>query len=644
MQFLDFIKLPDQDKVILVEVKAGKEIQGLSWTATGGGSHWCDFTDGEIVAVSELDNTDDTTTDYAKVASIASCDSTTSSFYFDYSNQRLYVHTSGDDAPDTQDAGDDKYCMIAYSWLCITNQQDEETPTIYTPQDASNPVYYLPYLDPTQTHSLLQQVKDFYTGIVPWYRATLKFLNDGWFYEAFESWIWHNKEIEAKLGAKGSAYSDFEVIIKGRVRNPSTSDEGAALEVRDARVGELKQLPIASYFKSATGYPNLEDEADGWAQPVLFGKKSGITPVCINTTTWIYKVNYYAQEAIDAVYRDGELLTLTTDYTVNGDKNEFTLLEDPGEALITCDARGVKCDKDTDTYSENVVDFLWFALETMNSIPVSRLDDAAFDSLKSSRSQRLAWYMNESISTFNFIRLLQQTSLFQFIPLPNGKYTVKFYESGVPAGTPELEDKDYAFLKIFYSTSAIYGKTVVKYDRNPTTGEWKKEEYSDDEISFRHGDERTITIESALRLREEAESLTDMYRQMATLYEKRVKGKISPEGVSVLPTEKIEFTKSMVSSTGESITVLDEEVYRILELRKDFKTMKTEVVGVKDEIGSSHANAAHTNLAHVNSYTDSIHSDAHTDNAHQNALHANYTPHSDTHGNWYSDHTDDPQP
>jgi hypothetical protein len=92
-------------------------------------------------------------------------------------------------------------------------------------------------------------------------------------------------------------------------------------------------IPRNKYKKA--NYPNLEDRADGIPIPELWGLKTGITPVCIDTTFLKYKYANRAAHALNAVRADDTLLVAGTDYTSDLANAEFTILGSPFLAAST---------------------------------------------------------------------------------------------------------------------------------------------------------------------------------------------------------------------------------------------------------------------------------------------------------------------
>lgn len=601
MTFADFIKLPDYERLYTVEIKAGYECEYDTWVATGSGSYYMAFSPaakGEVVEVEENG------VQLAKVATIATCDSTASSFCYDFQDGRLYIHTSTGVSPAHTTGGLYDFVMMASFWVLITSYQSTDNPTIYTPNPsggsdaATQPAYYLPYLDESSIPNLSQSVGEYYVGSLNIQFGQLKFINDGWWYKQSDDWNWHNRDIYVRIGARGSAYSDLLVVFFGKTRNPRYSDSGTIIETVDQRVSAFRELPIQKFWVS--NYAHLEEGAEGQPIPALFGQVAGIRPFCIDTTAHKYKVSdavfggvAFGIEAITAVYKDKTTtLTLTTDYTVDLANGEFTLTADPGTSVITCDAKGLKCDVNwaasplaytsAKVYSENVADILFFVLVTLNQIPVSQIDGVSFADLNGSRSTALAWYLNEAMPTIDFNRMLQSSAVYQLVPLTTNKYGAFRYVGGALGTEPVIRSEDLLDLSIVYVTDAVFYQVRLRYGRVPSTGEWLAVESNAAAIKNRYKENETLVINSAIRIKAEAQNTSDFFLSLVQSPVKRIEGTIPPVGLSLKPTDKIIVSKSIIDAAGESVAVLTSEMFRVFELRKNIAKSTADIVAIQD--------------------------------------------------------------
>jgi hypothetical protein len=638
---------PDIGRVFIVEVHAGREIEGESWVDSSGAWSipFSSFTYGEVDAVEEgaVKGGVYALISYTPTASIGACQSTASSFYFDFNNQTLYIHTSGNNSPATQTGGIYDYCIIARFNVCFTNRQPKDNRVIYSPKSVANPtlslheVYYLPYLNDESFPTITQGVGDYYIGDLQIQFGSLTFVNDGWLYWAFESIIWHNASVYVKVAEEGSPYSDFETLFIGIVRNPTINDEQAEFEVTDSRVNELRDIPLTTFDPLLPEYQYTEESSYGSPIPIPFGTCKGIIAVQSNQSIYKYKISAYPIEEVTNVYRGGVLLT-PSDYSVNLTDATITLVNNINDLVVTCDVKGVKCSS-SGTWSELFGDGVFFILNTLNSIPYENIDISSLLALNAARTAKMGFYLDSSMPALDLIRIFQQSAVFHCIPRMDGVWTFKYYTSAME-GAVRVYKEDLEKLGLKYSTDGTYHTVILNYDKNCGTGELKKVTVFDDKVKYRYKEKGVLTVETALYDPTEATLLATFYLAMVKVPPKSVEGIMGMDGFNLLPSDKIIISKTIKDSNGNDITVLADAVYRVLEFQKNLAPASTGFSGVDDSqsYGNYHADTAYQD-SHEAVYTD-ISSVEHADADHGDVAHAD-VDHGDAYTDNYSDyHTD----
>jgi hypothetical protein len=488
--------------------------------------------------------------------------------------------------------------------------------------------------------SVQQSVGDFYVGDVALSAGELKYGNDGGWYTALDAYIWHLKEFWLKIGSIDSTYAELGTIFWGRTTRPSVTDEAVTFQLTDARDGLFGSIPTAIY--DLTTYPDMDPNAVGMAIPILFGELDNLTPVCIDTVLFKYKImGYEAMEAIPAVYKAGITLTLTTDYTVNLALGEFTLVADPGDSVITCKAKGAKCSIEGGTYSALGADILFHVLTVLNSSPVpkSMINLRSFLDLRTFRTQALAAYLTEQTAVTDFIRMLQNSNVFHLIPLLNGTFGAFRYAVGVTGAETRINQLDMASFTLSYDTAPVRKTVVVKYGQDPGTGNWLAISATDPNIGLRYDQAEILEIETLLTSASDAAILAAFFLRLIRSPEKRVAGSVPALLLGHRPAEKIVISKVIRDGEGVNQTVLAAEVYRALTLVKNAGPATVDVEAVLD---IQTTGAIHSDVTHVDTHTDTGTSIPHTDVAHDDSGHADShanVAYVDTHGNVsYHDH------
>lgn len=668
----------DWEKVILTEIQPGFQLNSSAWAPVPGeDSYSLPLSFNEIVDL-KVDGESLT-----KKTSVADVNANPGSWYQDFWGETIYVHLSDGSDPGGYISGPvyDHY-VIAYFWLGFCNGQHAGDDCIdFTPTGCAFPIYYEPWLNEDSISELSASVADHYSSAMEVQFGSIALTNSAWWYAYRHTYLWNNKNVRVKVGSKGDTYSDFETIFVGKVRGLRITDENATFDLVDTRVGALRTLPVSRY--STDDYANLDEDAVDRPIQILFGQVENITPVCIDTVNFKYKISQtvfdgttYALQAIDAVYKAGTQLILAVDYTVDLNNGEFTLLADPGDADITCDAKGIKdgfnmaTGASNGTYSENVADHLFFILHVLNEIPVANIDLTSFDELKTARTQKVVLYLDADMSTLDVNRLFQQSTIYHFLPLLNGTFAARYYRRGVPTGTLELHYYDYDGFTMFDQPENVFRDIVIRYDKDPTTGIFKSVSASTDEVEWEHDERQQIEIDTALRDTSEAEAVRAFYITLLNAPADKLETAISLVGRNLLPTDKLVVSRTIESDAGQQ-SVLAEEIYVILETRKDLTGGKVTVVMQRDnqlsifavhadsphsDDHADHTDATHSDAAHADSHTDSYantHADTHGDVPHEDqyAEHEDHKdgpyhedqqpyddiPHTDTHSDSHSD-------
>jgi len=651
----------DWRKVVLAEIMAAQELNTFTWTEMpGGGAFYTAIDAHEVLEVMANG------VDLTLVADDSAVLATPSSWYQDFANQIIYVHLADDSDPGANISGPIYYnSVVIYFPLCFSNGQFEGADCLdFVPEDCVHPVFYEPWLKEDSIDALSAVLADHFETALEIQFGSLSFLNTGWWYTYRHIYLWNNRDVKIKMGERGDAYANFETIFVGKVRGPSINDEAASFELVDSRVGVLYSIPTHRF--SFTDYPNMDEDAVDRPIPILFGQKTDITPVCIDAGSsgdlFTYKVSdtiwnsvTYPLESIYRVYKGGIQLILNTDYTTDLNNGEFTLLADPLDEIITCDAKGI-CDgfnmltgAATGVYSENVADHLFFIFHVLNEIPVVQIDLESFWDLQNARTQKIAWYLDTDMPTMDVNRMFQQSSVYHFLPLQDGTFAARYYRRLVPTGTLNLQYYDLADFNIYDQADNVYHGIIIKYDKDPTTGLWKTASATTDEVNWHYSEKQTFEIETALRDSTEAAAVCTFYSTLLNAPADKLEVSISMVGRDLIPSEKLIITRSVEAESG-TIPILSDDVYVILETHKDFASGTVGIVAQLDTQLAIYP--VYSDLPHGDSYTD------HTDSVHADSAHsdAGYDDHSDypdiSHGDVlhedvayvdtppYDDHTD----
>lgn len=485
---------------------------------------------------------------------------------------------------------------------------------------------YKGMFNPRGSGGIQQGVADYHTGSLEKQSVSLSFLNaGGYFWEKLEDFIWYNKDCSIYIGETDSAFEDMKLIFKGRVKDHAIDTESCVFGVVDERTRVFKNIPTERY-DTAT-FPNIKSQDDEKVRRILYGSKTNITPIYLNTSTYLFEIAAHEHEAISAVYYDEKIMTGGgVDYTADLANGQFTLTANPEKAHITCDAKGRKCDLEDGTFSELVADILFDILINYNSLPKSQLDLEFFLDLKAARTQELGIYINSEINVWEIIRKMQATSLFHFIPLLNGVFSPRKFTSN-SEGVPELFNYDYDSFGLNYQ-SPVFKSVRIKFDQDPTTGKYKTILRTKAEAGYQYKEEDTQTIETYNTDSAEAQTLADFYLDYLQQPAKKADIKTSIIGFGWIPSDVIKVSRTRKDDSGNDIIIAAADIYSALKLVKSLSDSRVSLVA-RDISQISE-------LAHTDSYEDIEHVDNHTDGAYSDVAHED-SSHADSHGDSYTD-------
>jgi len=210
------------DLVFLIEIEPARRLDTESWTQDGTytNCYYLSHPEGKPSRVQENG------TDYTERASLSDCDSNASSWYYDSSSNRLYVHTSGSDDP-----GGGSYIIASYWWEYYTNKQ-----YVHPDEIVFNGKFYLPFLDDASIPEINLAISDFSEGGIQKSIGPIRLINaDGYFDQRLHDYIYMAKKILIKIGKKGASYNDYITLWNGWTGNITWMDLYIEIAVEDLR-------------------------------------------------------------------------------------------------------------------------------------------------------------------------------------------------------------------------------------------------------------------------------------------------------------------------------------------------------------------------------------------------------------------------
>jgi len=216
--------LTTQDIIWLVEIEAVRRLEDCAWTIADSPNTDCYYVahpEGKPSRVKELLVFSGIIITYAEQVSLADCQATPSSWYWDTVNSRLYIHTSTDADPSTSDP----FLINSYFWERIADRVMELD---------GHP--YRPLLDPSSIADLGFEATRFSTGGISQSFGSVRTINeDGYWDTRLADYVYEGKRIVVKFGNDGDAYADYIKLFDGYTGGNKWTDASVEFETEDPR-------------------------------------------------------------------------------------------------------------------------------------------------------------------------------------------------------------------------------------------------------------------------------------------------------------------------------------------------------------------------------------------------------------------------
>ena len=344
-EFEKWIRDPNIEPVYLAEIYTKMDLtgftleSGVTWKKTIGASNR---------GIDILEVFQDSVS-YVEKTSIVTVEATASTFWFDYDNRILYVHTSDGTDPAN-------FLIEGAFWLYFSTHKDKEF----------NDNFYLPFLAKEDIPDITQEIKPYFEGNFSISSGSIAFMNakimgEHFFDKKFEAYTWINGKVILKAGRDDFTYAQFKEIFTAYIDKKGCTDAKITFQLRDMRK-EMSQSIVLDKFNT-TDYPDIEDRYIGKPIPIAFGTRKLEIPVPIDMENQKFKFNASAiasrSKAVEGATRNGAVLTEDVHYYIDlqrsiitfdrdgkfiieagiNDEIDFTEGEPPGDALnATLDA------------------------------------------------------------------------------------------------------------------------------------------------------------------------------------------------------------------------------------------------------------------------------------------------------------------
>jgi len=338
--FEKWIRHPIIDPVYLVEIYTKMDLTGFTLESGVTWKKTIDASDRgiDILEIFECDADADPATyiSYTKQTSIVTVEANPASFWFDYDNRILYIHTTGGANPNTFDLIEGAF------WLYFSTHKDME----FTVNGRLN--FYLPLLTRADIPDITQEIKPYFEGTFAISSGTIAIINaeimgEHFFDKKFETYTWENSKVLLRAGGPDFTYAQFKPVFTSYIDEKACNDEKITFTLRDVRQDMTRLLVLQKYTLDDLGELDQDKEWLDKQIPLAFGAKDRIAPACVDWTNRKYKYMYGRSQAVDKVTRNGTEVAFT-DYYVDFQNSIITFKRDSfdlsDEDLIEIEFRG----------------------------------------------------------------------------------------------------------------------------------------------------------------------------------------------------------------------------------------------------------------------------------------------------------------
>lgn len=249
---------------------------------------------------------------------------------------------------------------------------------------------------------------------------------------AFDDWLYYNfagRPLTMYLGAPSWERADFRAVWTGVLSNITV--QGTNSLSIEARSREHLLSQEVTMTKITTG------TADGRYQPLCYGLCYNITPLCVDATNRIYRVNAADVKSIDEVRCNGVDIG-AANWTNNAD-GTFTIDANYNNGQITCDVKGMKTGS---TLMEHIKEIVKDLVVTRSAVfAEADFDTTYWTNLNTTFPQHLGLYITQPVQLYQLLdQICGSVGAFYGVDRDGKIYIRQFALSGTATHTVTAED------------------------------------------------------------------------------------------------------------------------------------------------------------------------------------------------------------
>lgn len=597
--FNDLIAEPSSEKIRLVEIQIGENLNNYTWTqhATYTNVYYTTYgtdtitltTGGKSIIYKDLDRVKGNNVEFTKVSD-PSLMNNPGDTRFSQSSTTLYLNVTGLGVTEPKEVeGLESYFTIRFASRGVTL---ETSPNGYR--------YYEPFLK--SAPSVNMSSSDLFSGSSITGAGRFLFNNeDGLFTTLDDKYIWINHTIKALFGGEDLPYGEYHVVFTGNVYQTSWSRDTYAIDARSYYHELSRSIPEDTLTTAA--WPNLIESAKGVAAPIGFGTFSERTApiaVAIDESYGTDQVEFLcADHTVSSIngawvdYDDGTgWLALTLDPTLSS-ANTYKVTDTAtrGRIAVRFTAGGYVSDKTrvkvafagrvpagtpADVVDKILTIYLGFSSSDL---------DSSFTTSAADTDMSIALYLNKPVKVMDVINKILLSDLARFFIDGSGKF---HYVTWQPQSSTSysLDDTDLLSLEIDHPADEHYSRIKVGNQQSGDDQNYLYETYTDDISRYLYDVERQKLVNTYLDNESNAQLLAQRLGLLHRPPLVRVTGRVKWVMAEVQIGDRVSISTAYApDSTGKGWTGKIIEIY---DVRRDFTENETTFVGYTiDSIGSN---------------------------------------------------------
>jgi len=488
---------------------------------------------------------------YSKVSSIADCDITDSSFYYDSSTTYLYIHFTDFGIP----PADNIFFGAAVGYSKMPNNEDAPY---------FNDVEYKPLL--TKVLGLNKSIDPLFFGLLKYSSGSMKLINAGGEFDNWRSRNLFGQPGRVMVGNVGSAYSTFDTVYEGFISDDNRTFDEFTVKLEDPR--RALTQPVATNLLSTTLYPHLNSDNSGEAKPVAYGTIKNAPCYCLNeeeTTPTYYTflicdTEFNLVDSLDTIYVDGTATAITGAADLTAGTFTMTFASVTGNLdKITIDFTATDFDNGV-----SIIKDLMYRYDGKTFI--SSFWDVAEVNAAVSRSTSL--YIDKGDTKLSDAI---ESVLFdidgRFFVKNNGLYTIRIYDPLRAVNTKVIESDEWQnYPNIDNNGSEYLSSAIIEYSKNIDTDRYLLYENTDyqteafDTYKKLKAEKFTTNLTTLSDAMDKSETIMNISKQVQDI----IKRSSSWDDFGIEPTDFIDC------SPVTRLNVADDfNVYEVVEVKSN---------------------------------------------------------------------------